>query len=67
MSKTEEFDLDNCQIVAEGPSSILIQIAAGVKAIWIPLSQISRVVRSSTPFTSKIRMTAWIAKQKGLR
>ena len=70
MGRQEEcFTLENCEIVHETDAAIRVETGEddGTDGIWIPLSQVEKIVRGRAGmFNSSVRMTAWIAKQKGL-
>lgn len=65
----EMFELTECNVVRESDAAVLVETKEGVK-LWIPTSQVTKIVRvngGGEGFKSTVRMTAWIAKQKGLR
>lgn len=56
-----------CEFVAETDSAVLIRDPASDEEIWIPLSQVDKIVRDSKGAkTGTITMSDWIASKKGL-
>ena len=59
---TEEVDITFGTIVKETYAAILLRTTGG-QQVWVPLSQVSRITRiDGGPV---VRMTAWIAREKG--
>lgn len=73
-SSREMFDLDDCRCKTVSGKAILIITEDG-EEVWIPKSQIDSISRGGKDFeptpladeTFTVRMTAWIAKEKGFR
>lgn len=65
-SSRESYELEDCEIEAETSKAILVSTEEHPDGIWLPLSQIDKITRSLNKRCSKVRMTAWIAKEKGL-
>lgn len=62
----EMYQLTECNVVKESDAAVLVETQAGGLK-WIPLSQVTKITRAGGEFKSEVRMTAWIAKQKGFR
>jgi hypothetical protein len=62
----EGYELEGCDIVWESDAAVLVETKEEVR-LWIPLSQVMKITRRKEAKASSVRMTAWIAKQKGLR
>jgi hypothetical protein len=68
----EMFELEDCRLNISTLQALQIVTEDG-EVVWLPKSQIERITRDGkdfepTPYgaeTFTIRMTAWIAKQKG--
>lgn len=65
--KGEMFELTNCDIARETDAAILVKTNEHPDGIWIPHSQVEKIEHSDQKRATKVRMTAWIAKKKGLR
>jgi hypothetical protein len=61
-----EIEID-CRIVTETDAAILIVVPGNDEEIWVPLSQVSCIVRGNDAAQrDRITMTRWIADKKGL-
>lgn len=61
----ECWELEKCTIVGETDAAILVLTSWGDE-IWIPLSQVEKIVRSTVKGEDMVRMSNWIARKKGL-
>lgn len=68
-SSQEMYELAECEVLNETGSAALIATRANPDGVWIPFSQINKITKRfpADRYTSSVRMTAWIAKKKGLR
>lgn len=64
---SEMFELTDCDVVAETEKAIKVTTDEHEDGVWLPLSQVDKITRATAERSSVVRMTAWIAKMKGLR
>ena len=66
MSRSQELFTLHARIEHETANAILIDHDSALEPIWIPLSQVEKIVRVEPAPWAQITMTMWIAKQKDL-
>lgn len=52
--------------IRETDAAVLIDTEDLVEPVWIPLSQVEKMVKSPNPRGSSITLATWIARKKGL-
>ena len=58
--------LTGITFVRETDAAVLIETEDTVEPVWIPLSQVEKMVKSKNPQGSSITLSTWIARKKGL-
>ena len=64
MSRSQELHTLHARVEHETDNAILIDYDDALEPVWIPLSQVEKIVRIKPAPWAQITMSAWIAKQK---